>query len=88
MSYIEPNLSDVLLFEYTEPLKKSCELRNEEIINFRKLNSDNLLLDQTKYQKNENPDISVIVLSSSSKFTFLWKSAFISKHSLDIVKIV
>ena len=42
MSYIEPNLSDVLLFEYTEPLKKSCELRNEEIINFnyKKNNGD------------------------------------------------
>ena len=31
MNDIEPNQSDVLLSEYIEPLKKSYELRNEEI---------------------------------------------------------
>ena len=48
-------------------MKKIIEFENKqkitqiEINEFRKINSDNILLDKTKYKRNNNPDISIII---------------------------
>ena len=43
--------------QFVRSLKKVDE---NEILEFRKINSDNILYDKTKYKRSENPDISVI----------------------------
>lgn len=42
-------------------VKNKKNITHEEIVNFRKVNSNNILIDNKKYKKNKYPDISIIL---------------------------
>ena len=71
--------------QFVRSLKKVDE---NEILEFRKNNSDNILYDKTKYKRSENPDISVILTMSNQAHCIHKALRSIQNQSLKNIEII
>ena len=78
------NLSKKII-EFDKSLRK---ITNEEIINFRKSNSENILFDNKKYQKSENPNITVIITMNNQAHCIHKALRSVQNQSLKNIEIL
>ena len=82
---IELSKLSKIIIEFDNSLPK---ITNEEIINFRETNSKNALLDQTKYQKNDNPNVTVIITMSNQAHCIHKALRSVQNQSLKNIEIL
>ena len=71
--------------KYVESLRK---VNNEEILDFRKINSENILLDRDKYKRSENPDVSIILTLNNQAHCIHKALRSIQNQSLKNIEII
>ena len=71
--------------KYVETLPK---VTNDEILNFRKINSENILLDRDQYKRSENPDVSIIVTLNNQAHCIHKAIRSIQNQSLKNIEII
>ena len=71
--------------KYAESLPK---VTTDEILNFRKINSENILLDRDKYKRSENPDVSIILTLNNQAHCIHKALRSIQNQSLKNIEII
>ena len=70
---------------YVKSLQK---VENDEILDFRKLNSENILFDRDKYKRSENPDVSIILTLNNQAHCIHKALRSIQNQSLKNIEII
>ena len=71
--------------KYVESLRK---VDNNEILDFRKINSEKILFDRDKYKRSENPDVSIIVTLNNQAHCIHKAIRSIQNQSLKNIEII
>ena len=71
--------------KYVESLRK---VDNEEILDFRKVNSENILFDRDKYKRSKNPDVSIILTLNNQAHCIHKALRSIQNQSLKNIEII
>jgi glycosyltransferase involved in cell wall biosynthesis len=82
------NISRNITEEIEQFIKTLKKVDDNEILTFRKNNSDNILYDKTKYKRSENPDISVILTMSNQAHCIHKALRSIQNQSLKNIEII
>ena len=82
------NISRNITEEIEQFVKTLKKVDDYEILTFRKNNSDNILYDQTRYKRSENPDISVILTMSNQAHCIHKALRSIQNQSLKNIEII
>ena len=71
--------------KYVNSLPK---VRNDEILEFRKINSENILFDRDKYKRSEDPDVSIILTLNNQAHCIHKALRSIQNQSLKNIEII